>query len=124
MDRNLPFDFLHDLVNMAVSHGHGTEALHQRQGLLAIVGPPTPIAIDSPKRNVREDHNRGARRVALEIVLKPLELFLPERAHASGFQVGHIHETDEMHPLVIEAVISRTFCAFPVALEIFLAVVV
>jgi hypothetical protein len=59
----------------------------------------------------------------LEIVLQPLQLFVTERPHASSFQIGDIHEANEMHTLVIEAVLSSALCTLPIALEILLAVV-
>src|SRR5580704_3909399 len=108
---------------MAVQHSHGTETLDVRQGLFAVVGSPAPIWIDGPQWNVGEEHNRGAGRAALEIILKPLQLFVTERPHASSFQIGDIHKTDEMHTLVIEAGPSSALCTFPIALEILLAIV-
>src|SRR5208282_3022009 len=99
------------------------ETFDVRQGLFTVVGSPAPIGIDGPQWNVRKEHNRSAGGAALEIVLKPLQLFVTERPHASSFQISDIYETDEMHALVIEAVIPRAFCALPKALEIFIAVV-
>src|SRR5580698_9835743 len=108
---------------MSVQHRHGTETLDVRQGLFAVVRSPAPIWIDGPQRDVCEEHNRSAGRTAFEIVLKPLQLFVTERPHTTGFQIGHIYETDKMHTLVIEAVIPRALCTLPKALEIFIAVV-
>src|SRR5271169_3072250 len=108
---------------MAVQYRHGTEALDVRQGLFAVVGSPAPVCIDGPQWNVCKEHNRSAGRAALEIVLKPLQLFVTERPHSSSFQIGDIHETNEMHTLVIEAGPSSALCTLPIALEILLAIV-
>src|SRR6266550_5123787 len=124
MEGNLPLDLLHDLMNMSVQHRHGTETLDVRQSLFAVVSSPSPLGIDSPQRNVRKEHNRSAGRAAFEIVLKPLQLFVTERSHAAGFQIGDIYQADEMDTLMIEAVPSGALGTFPVALEILLAVVV
>src|SRR6266852_3136660 len=97
--------------------------LDVRQSLFAVVGSPAPLGIDGPQRNMCEEHNRSAGRTALEIALKPLQLFVTERPHASSFQIGDIYETNEMHSLVIKAVPPTTLCAFPITLEILLAVV-
>ena len=85
MERDLTFDLLHHLVNMAVQHGHGTEPLDVRQCLFAVVGSPTPVRIDSPQRNVGKQHNGGTGRTALEIVLQPFQLLVTERPETSGF---------------------------------------
>src|SRR5882724_3230393 len=78
MEGNLPFDLLHDLMNMSVQHRDGTETLDVRQSLFAVVSSPSPLGIDSPQRNVRKEHNRSAGRAAFEIVLKPFQLFVTE----------------------------------------------
>src|SRR5258708_37722819 len=70
-----------------------------------------------------KEHDRSAGRAALEIGLKPLQLVVTERPHASSFQIGDIDETNEMHTLVIKAVPPTTLCTFSIALEILLAVV-
>src|SRR5208282_816130 len=99
------------------------ETFDVRQGLFTVVGSPAPIGIDGPQWNVRKEHNRSAGGAALEIVLKPLQLFVTERPHASSFQISDIYETDEMYTLVIEAVPPITLRTFPIALEILVAVV-
>src|SRR5437867_11118916 len=124
MERNLTFDFLHDLMNMPVKHRHGTESHDVRQSLFAVVGSPAPLGIDGPQWNVCKEDNRSAGSAALEIVLKPFQLFVTERSHASSLQIGDIHQADEMDTLMIEAVPPRTLCTFSIALEILLAVVV
>src|SRR5207237_1088609 len=124
MEGNLSFDLLHDLMNMSVQHGHGTETLDVRQGLFAVVGSPSPLGIDGPQWNVCKEYDRSAGRPAFEIIFKPLQLFVTERPHASSFQIGDIHQTNEMHALVIEAGPSSALGTFSIALEILLAVVV
>src|ERR1700731_5099452 len=88
---------------MAVQHSYRTETLDIRQSLFTVVGSPSPIGVDGPQRNVREEHNRSAGRAALEIGLKPLQLFVTERPHASSLQICDIYQTDEVHTSVIEA---------------------
>ncbi len=97
--------------------------LDVRQGLFAVVGSPAPIWIDGPQRNVCKKHDWSAGRAAFEVVLKPFQLFVTERSHASSLQIGNIYETDEMDTLLIEAVPPSALCTFPKALEILLAVV-
>src|ERR1700730_2574031 len=123
MERNVTFDLLHDLVNMAVQHGHRTETFDVRQGLLAVVGSPAPIWIDGPQRNVRKENNRRTGRAALEIVLKPLQLFVSQRTHTSGLQIGDIYQPHEMNALLIEAIPPTALGTLPVTLEKLFAVV-
>src|ERR1700678_1061081 len=108
---------------MTVEHGDGTKLLHIRQSLLAVIGSPSPIGIDGPKRNVCKKNNGSTGGAPVEIVLKPLELLVTERSHSSRLQIGDIHQADEMHSLVIEAVPSGAFCPLAVTLEKLLAVI-
>src|ERR1700683_2549606 len=110
-------------MDVAVQHRDRTEMLHIRQSLLTVISAPAPLGIDGPQRNVRKQHNWSAGGTALEVVLKPLQLFVAERPHPSSFQIGHVYETDEMHTFVIKAVPPGAFCTLPIALEILLAVV-
>src|SRR5579864_7886985 len=72
---------------------------------------------------MRKKHDWSAGRASLEIVLKPLQLFVTQRSHASSFQICDIYETNKMHTLVIEAVPPRTLGTLAVALEILLTVI-
>jgi hypothetical protein len=71
----------------------------------------------------RIEHYRSAGRAVPEIARKPRQLFVAERAHAPGFQIGDIYETDEMNSFVIEAGPSRAPGTFAIALQKLLAVV-
>jgi hypothetical protein len=72
---------------------------------------------------VCKEHNRSAGRTTLQVAFQPLQLFVTERPHASGFQIGDIYEGNKMDALVIEAVPPVPFRALSIAVEIFLAVV-
>ena len=99
MERNLTFDLLHDLVNMAVQYRYGTETLDIRQGLFTVIGSPTPIGIDGPQWNVRIEHNRSAGRAAFEIVLEPLQLFVTERPMPPAFKLATFTRPTKCTPL-------------------------
>ena len=97
---------LHDLMDVPVQHRHRAEALEIGQRLRAVVGAPAPFLIDRPERDMREDDDRLAGGPASQIVLQPLELFVPQIAQAAGLEVLHIVQTDEMHALLVEAVVA------------------
>ena len=60
--RHVALHLLHDLVNVAVQHGHRSEALEETERLLGVVRAPAPLRIDGPQRHVREEHDRRAAR--------------------------------------------------------------
>ena len=63
-------------------------------------------------------------RKMLHVFLQPLQLFVAEAAQAAGFQVHHVHQPDEVHAVLVEAVPAGALRALAVALAILLAVVV
>src|SRR3984957_21200369 len=124
MERNVAFNLLHDLMNVTVQHTYRAEALQIRERLGACVSSPSPLGINQPRGNVGEDHDRRARFQALHVVLKPFELFFPESAEPTCFEINHIDQTDEMHTLLVETVPAITERAFTVAFAILFSVVV
>src|SRR5512143_3598395 len=59
MEGHVAFDLLHDLVDVAVEHGHRTEPLQHGERLHAVVGAPAPFGINRPERDMGEDDDRG-----------------------------------------------------------------
>ena len=49
---------------------------------------------------------------------QPLELILPQVAETVRLEIQHVDETDEMHAMVIEAVITSILRGLAVAIEI------
>ena len=119
----MPFDFLHHLMDVAVQHRHGAEPLQVRQRPRAVVGAPAPLGIHRPQRNVGEDDDRRAALETLDVLLEPLELFVAERAETAGLQVDDVHEADEVHAVLVEAVPAGALRAFAESLQVALAVV-
>src|SRR5258708_36856674 len=60
VERDVAFHLLHDLMNVAVQNGDGTEALQVSECLLAVIRAPAPFGIDRPERDVREHDHRSA----------------------------------------------------------------
>ena len=121
MERDVAFDLLHELVDVAVENGHRSEALEIAERDGSIVRAPSPIRIDRPQGDVGEDDDRRRGAQALDVVLQPLELIGSEKAEAAGLQVGHVDEADEVHAALIEAVPAGALGVLAVALEIGLA---
>ena len=118
MERDVAFDLLHELVDVAVENGHRPEALEIAERDGCIVRAPSPIRIDRPQRDMREDDDRRRGLAAVEVVLQPFELIGAEIAEAELLQVHHVVEADEVHAVVIEAVPAAALGAFAVAFEI------
>ena len=118
MEGDVALDLLHDLVDVTVEHGYRAEALEIGQCARAVLGPPTPFGINRPQWNMGKYHNRGRRRPALEIALKPFELLVAKVAETAGLQIDDIDQANEMHAVGIEAVPARTLAATPVALSV------
>src|SRR5208282_5757981 len=59
VERDVAFDLLHHLVDVAVEHRHRTEALEEFERAAAVFGAPAPIRIDGPERNVGEHDDGG-----------------------------------------------------------------
>ncbi len=89
---------------MAVEHGHRAEPLQHRQRLGAVVGAPAPLLVDDPQRHVGEHHHRLARRTARKVLLQPAQLVGPQVAHAAALELLDVHQADEVHAGVVEAV--------------------
>src|SRR5581483_4564612 len=58
VERHVALDLLHDLVDVAVEHGHRAEAFQVTERLGAVLGAPAPVLEDGPERNVGEHHDR------------------------------------------------------------------
>ena len=121
MERDVAFDLLHELVDVAVENGHRAEALEIAERDGSVVRTPAPARIDRPQGDVGEDDDRRRGAQALDVVLQPLELIGSEKAEAAGLQVGHVDEADEVHAGLIEAVPAGALGVLAVALEIGLA---
>src|SRR5205807_6397344 len=114
-------DLSHHLVNVAVEYRHAAESLEVGESLRAILGAPSPLGIHRPEWNVREDHHRPARGLALQIGFQPCELIRAKTAQA--FQHSHVRQAYEMDVLVIEAVPAVALRGFAVSLQVLFAVV-
>src|SRR4029077_5969229 len=90
MECRVSLDFLHYLVNMAVEHRDRTETLQMRERLFAVLRPPSPLGIDTPKRNGGEYDYRGTRGDSAQIILQPGNLFVAKLTHA--FELNHVDE--------------------------------
>src|SRR5271169_4569019 len=60
----------------------------------------------------------------LHVFLQPFQLLSAKAAQPSRFQIHDVNQPDKMHAILVEAVPARSLGAFPVALQILLAVVV
>src|SRR5713226_7647561 len=68
-----------------------------------------------------KDHNRSAGRQPAHIVLEPRHLLISDRAHT--FELRRVVQTDEINPLVIEALPTTPRRALAETLEVLLAVI-
>src|SRR5262249_45011975 len=115
VEGDIAFNLLHHLMDVAVEYGHRAEAFHVGERAAAVLGAPAPLRIDRPQRDMREHHDRRRRRAAFEIILDPFELLFAETTHATALEIGDIDETDEVHAIGIEAIITWTLGATAVA---------
>jgi len=113
MERHVTFDLLHDLMDMAVEHGHRAEALQHIDRLQAVVGAPTPVGINCPQRDMGEHHDRRRIRLVLDVVGEPRELLRSQPAESSGFEIDHVHKPDEMHSMIVEGVQPEPLVPLP-----------
>ena len=109
MECDVTFDFLDDLVNVAVEDCHRTESLEVAQCLRAVLSSPAPLGKDCPKRNMCEQDDRRAAGASLQIVLQPFQLVVAEHSQAAFLDVHDVDQADEMHAFLIEAVPTRAF---------------
>jgi hypothetical protein len=98
MKGDVPLDFLHHLMNVAVQDGHRTKPFQVRQGARAVVGAPAPLGIHRPERNVGKDDDGRAALQAFDVLFEPFELFVPERAEASGPEIDDVDEAMKCTP--------------------------
>lgn len=120
----VPLGLFHYLVDVPVEHGHRTETFQEREGARAIFRAPTPLRVNFPERDVREDNDGRAVGNSFQIVGDPRELVLAEHAEPALANVEDVIEADEMRPLVIEAKPAIAFCSLAEPFEILFAVVV
>ena len=50
------------------------------------LGPPAPLRIDRPKRDMREDYNWRVRAKTFYIIFEPLELLVAKLAQTAGLE--------------------------------------
>ena len=118
MERDVPFDLLHHLMNVAVQNGHRAEALQVAERLRTVLRTPAPFRIYGPQRNMRKHDHRAAGRLSLEVGFQPLQLVGPQ--FAKPFECGDVGQSDEVDVFVVEAIPPAPFCVLPVALHVLL----
>src|SRR5579872_3703255 len=111
LERDVAFDFLHDLMDVAVEHGDRTEALEIGERLVAVVGSPAPLRIKRPHRHVRHDDDGRAGAAAFQVALDPLDLLVAEMTQAAGLQADDVDQRDEMNAALVETVPATGFDA-------------
>src|ERR1700704_367969 len=57
VERDVALNLLHDLMNVAIQHGHRTEAFEITHCLIGITRAPAPCFVNRPQRHMREDDN-------------------------------------------------------------------
>src|SRR5580704_18019982 len=124
MEGHVAFYLLHDLVNVSVQHGDGTELLEICESLRAIFGAPTPVRIDRPQRDVRKYHDWRAGLEVLNVIFEPLELVMAERAKSPRFQIHHVDQPNEVHAFLVKAVPARALRTLSVTVAELLAIVI
>src|SRR5262249_52094677 len=80
--RDVAFDLLLDLVDMAVEHGHRAEALQIAERARRVLGSPAPFLVHRPKRQMREYDDWGAGCEALDVLLHPFQLLVAKLGEA------------------------------------------
>src|SRR5205814_4582684 len=107
-----------------VEDGHRTETFQEREGARAVFRTPTPLRVNFPERDVREDNDRRAVGNGFQIVRDPRELILAEDAQPALANVEDVIQADEVRALMIEARPAVAFCSLAETFEILFAVVV
>ena len=113
VESDVAFHLLHDLVDMAVQDRHRTEAAQIGQRFFGIAGAPAPGFLDGPHRHMREDHDRACCWSAPPDRPSARPADRRRSRPAAGLEIHHIDQGDEMHALVIEAVIAAIVRALP-----------
>src|SRR5207302_10884187 len=75
-----------------------------RERLRAVIGPPSPLLVDRPERDVSKQDDRSVAGMPLEIFLEPLELLRAEGAEPSRLQVHDIDQADKVRAALIKAI--------------------
>src|SRR6185369_6807843 len=100
----MPFNLLHDLMDVPVEYRYGPEPLQIGQRAFAVLRAPSPFGVHGPQRNVCKHDDRRAAREAFDVFLEPFELLGAEPAEAARLEVDDVHEADEVNAALIEAV--------------------
>src|SRR4051794_5720557 len=90
VERRVPLDLFHRLMDMAVEHRDRAEPLQVAQGALPVTGPPAPLWIDHPERHMSEHHHRRAVGNTFEIISQPFQLRLAELAKTALADVHNV----------------------------------
>src|SRR5215471_7967842 len=120
---HLALDLLHDLVDVAVEHGHRAKALQIRQCLRCVLGRPAPLRIEWPHWDVGKHHDRRRGTQPLQILLQPFKLVAAETAGVRFLEAQYVGHRDKMYAGMVKAVAARRRCFLGEALEKLLAVV-
>src|SRR5690242_16431995 len=98
MECDGPLHLLHHLMDVPVQNRYGPEPLQVRQRLRAIFRAPTPLRVNGPERNMREDDDWRAARTPAQIVFEPGDLCVAQ--FPQTFERHYIRKPDEMHALM------------------------
>src|SRR5690349_19463556 len=109
MEYDATLDFPHRLMDVTIKNRDRTETSQIIQRLRAVIRAPTPVGINLPERNVGEHDDGCFRRAAPQIIFEPFQLFAAERAEPVLLNVHDVHESNEVHPAMIEAVPAVAF---------------
>src|SRR3984957_5752206 len=71
VEGNVAFALLSELMGVAIENGDRTEALEHVERALTIFGAPAPFLVENVERDMGEDDNRRAVRLAFQIRLEP-----------------------------------------------------
>src|SRR6266481_9265281 len=124
MERDVAFHLLNDLVDMTIEDAHGTKTLEVSQSLLAVVGPPTPLGINRPKRDMGKKDDGRAVGAALQIIFQPFQLVVSENAKSAFFDIHDVNQPHEMHALLVETVPTRPLGSFAETFTILLPIII
>src|SRR5258706_11674303 len=97
MESNIAFHFLHGLMDMTIQDSYRSKTLEIRKRLSAIRCSPTPLRIDSPKRNVSKNYYRSTARKVFHVSLQPFKLILAKEAQTAVPLAQHIDQANKMY---------------------------